>query len=89
MQAITKLRSLGIKVELYPENVKVGKQFQYADKRGILYAVIVGETELNEGKFALKNLVTGTQELLNFEDLKKALMSPAALKVSIRGMVSL
>jgi len=73
LQAITKLRSLGIKVELYPENVKVGKQFQYADKRGILYAVIVGETELNEGKFALKNLVTGTQELLNFEDLKKAL----------------
>jgi histidyl-tRNA synthetase len=73
LQAITKLRSLGIKVELYPENVKVGKQFQYADKRGILYAVLVGETELNEGKFALKNLVTGTQELLNFEDLKKAL----------------
>jgi len=73
LQAITKLRSLGIKVELYPENVKVGKQFQYADKRGILYAVLVGETELNEGKFALKNLVTGTQELLNFDDLKKAL----------------
>ena len=73
LQAITKLRSLGIKVELYPENVKVGKQFQYADKRGILYAVIVGETEINEGKFALKNLVTGTQELINFENLKKAL----------------
>lgn len=73
LQAITKLRSLGIKVELYPDNVKVGKQFQYADKRGILYAVIVGETEINEGKFALKNLVTGTQELINFENLKKAL----------------
>ena len=73
LKAITKLRSLGIKVELYPDNVKVGKQFQYADKRGILYAVIVGETEINEGKFALKNLVTGTQELINFENLKKAL----------------
>jgi histidyl-tRNA synthetase len=73
LKAITKLRSFGIKVELYPDNIKVGKQFQYADKRGIPYAVIVGETEMIEGKFALKNLVTGTQELLDFEDLKKAL----------------
>lgn len=73
MQAITKLRRLGIKVELYPDNVKVGKQFQYADKRGILFAIIVGETEMAEGKFALKNLVTGSQVLLNFEDLKKEL----------------
>jgi histidyl-tRNA synthetase len=73
LEAITKLRDSGIKVELYPDAVKVGKQFQYADKRGIPFAVIVGETEMSEGKFALKNLVTGTQELLNFEDLKNAL----------------
>ncbi len=73
MQAITKLRTLGIKVELYPDAVKVGKQFQYADKRGIQFAVIVGETEMNEGKFALKNLVSGTQELLDFEELIKHL----------------
>ena len=74
MKAITKLRSFGIKVELYPDNVKVGKQFQHADKRGILYAVIVGETEMNEGKFALKNLFTGEQALLDFEELKTALL---------------
>jgi histidyl-tRNA synthetase len=69
MQALTKLRRLGIKVELYPDNVKVGKQFQYANKRGILFAVIVGETEMTAGKFALKNLVTGTQELIDFDEL--------------------
>jgi histidyl-tRNA synthetase len=73
MKAIAKLRSLGIKVELYPDNVKVGKQFQHADKRGIPFAVIVGESEMNEGKFALKNLVTGEQVLLDFEGLKLAL----------------
>jgi len=55
IQAITKLRSFGIKVELYPDNVKVGKQFQHADKRGIPYAVIVGESELNEEKFSKTN----------------------------------
>ena len=75
MKAITKLRNFGIKVELYPDAVKVGKQFMHADKRAIKYAVIVGETEMNEGKFALKNLVSGEQVLLNFEDLKNALIN--------------
>jgi len=73
MKAITKLRSFGIKVELYPDNVKVGKQFQHADKRGIPFAVIVGETEMKEGKFALKNLISGEQVLLDFEGLKATL----------------
>ena len=73
MKAITKLRSFGVKVELYPDNVKVGKQFQHADKRGIPFAVIVGESEMNEGKYALKNLVSGEQVLLDFEGLKLAL----------------
>ena len=73
MQAITKLRNFGIKVELYPDTSKVGKQFQHADKRGILFAVIVGETQMNEGKFALKNLISGEQVLLDFEGLKIAL----------------
>ena len=75
MKAITKLRNFGIKVELYPDAVKVGKQFLHADKRAIKYAVIVGETEMNEGKFALKNLVSGEQVTLNFEELKNALIN--------------
>ncbi len=75
MKAITKLRNFGIKVELYPDAVKVGKQFLHADKRAIKYAVIVGETEMNEEKFALKNLVTGEQVSLNFEELKNALIN--------------
>ncbi|WP_304197006.1 histidine--tRNA ligase [Flavobacterium alvei] len=73
MKAITQLRSFGIKVELYPDKAKVGKQFQHADKRGIPFAVIVGETEMSEGKFALKNLFSGEQNLLDFEGLKAVL----------------
>ncbi len=75
MKAITKLRNFGINVELYPDAVKVGKQFLYADKRAIKFAVIVGETEMNEDKFALKNLVSGEQVTLNFEELKNALIN--------------
>jgi len=74
MMAIKKLRDFGIKVELYPDNAKVAKQFQHADKRSIPFAVIVGETEMNEEKFALKNLVSGEQISLDFEGLKNALL---------------
>lgn len=73
MKAITELRKAGIKVEMYPDNVKVGKQFNHADKRNIPFAVIVGETEMKNNQFALKNLVSGEQVLLDFEALKKAL----------------
>ncbi len=73
LEAITKLRASNIKVELYPDSVKVGKQFMYADKRQIPFAVIVGETEMKEGKFALKNLVSGEQVLVDFDELRKRL----------------
>jgi histidyl-tRNA synthetase len=73
MKAIKKLRDFGIKVELYPDAVKVGKQFMHADKRAIKYAIIVGETEMNQGKFALKNLESGEQVTLSFDELKSTL----------------
>jgi histidyl-tRNA synthetase len=73
MKAIKKLRDFGIKVELYPDAVKVGKQFMHADKRAIKYAIIVGETEMNQGKFALKNLESGDQVTLSFDELKSTL----------------
>ena len=74
MKAIKELRNSGIKVEMYPDNAKVSKQFTHADKRKIPFAVIVGENEMNENKFALKNLTSGEQFSLTFEELKKALI---------------
>ncbi|MEC5167006.1 histidyl-tRNA synthetase [Flavobacterium sp. PL11] len=73
MQAISKLRNTGIKVELYPDNTKVAKQFQYADKRGIPYAIIIGEQEIESNLYSLKNLVSGEQVLLDFDQLQAAL----------------
>jgi histidyl-tRNA synthetase len=74
LQAIQKLRASGIKVELYPDNTKVAKQFQHADKRGIPFAVIIGEQEMASNSYSLKNLVTGEQVSLDFENLLKALL---------------
>lgn len=71
MKAITKLRQKGVKAELYPDNTKFKKQMQYADKRGIKYAVIAGESEIEKEAFNLKNLETGEQELVDFESILK------------------
>jgi len=73
MEAITKLRANGIKVELFPDAVKVGKQFTYADKRQIPFAVTTGETEIEQQKFGLKNLISGEQVMVDFKELEKAL----------------
>ena len=74
MQAIQKLRAAGVKVELYPDNAKMAKQFQHADKRNIPFAVIAGEKEMKSNSYALKNLVTGEQITVDFESLKAALL---------------
>jgi histidyl-tRNA synthetase len=75
MKAITVLRQAGIKVELYPDAVKMSKQFQYADKRGIPFAVIVGDQEMENNQYSLKNLVSGEQQSFSFDELKKILLN--------------
>ena len=73
MRAIAALRKEGVKVEMYPDNVKVGKQFQHADKRGIRFAVIAGETEISKGIFSLKDLKSGEQFTVDLIALKSSL----------------
>ncbi|MFV8270335.1 histidine--tRNA ligase [Flavobacterium sp. GT2N3] len=74
MKTIKDLRNSGIKVEMYPDNAKIAKQFQHADKRGILFAVIAGEQEMASNSFLLKNLANGEQTSVDFEGLKNALL---------------
>lgn len=71
MKAINELRQKDIKAELYPDDTKFKKQMQYADKRGIKYAVIAGESEIEKEAFNLKNLETGEQELVDLETILK------------------
>ena len=58
------LRSKAISCELYHENTKFDKQFKYADKKSIQYAVIIGSKELAEQTCVIKNLKTGEQTTL-------------------------
>lgn len=69
LQAIGKLRDAGISAELFPDAVKVGKQFSYIDKREIPFAVIVGETEMKQNKYSLKTMSSGEQQSVSLERL--------------------
>ncbi|MCE1197774.1 MAG: histidine--tRNA ligase [Marinilabiliales bacterium] len=55
------LRSKGISAEIYPSADKMKKQLNYADKKGIGYVVLAGETEIQERSVTIKNMKTGEQ----------------------------
>tara|TARA_R110002074_G_scaffold35979_5_gene97961 strand:+ start:84 stop:1454 length:1371 start_codon:yes stop_codon:yes gene_type:complete len=67
--AVTKLRQKGIKAELYPDAAKMKKQMNYANRRNIPFVVLVGEEELNTESFTLKNMESGEQQKLQFNEL--------------------
>ncbi len=58
------LRANNIRSEIYHEQAKFDKQFKYAEKKAIGYAVIIGTQEMEEGTCTLKNLKTGEQSIL-------------------------
>jgi len=55
------LRNRGVRCEIYPEQAKFDKQFKYAEKKHIPYAVIIGTKELQEGNCNVKDLRKGEQ----------------------------
>ena len=69
MQAIKKLRANGVSAELYPDKKKMGKQFDYANKRNIPFVVVAGETEIANDLLALKSMKTGEQEDVSLQAL--------------------
>jgi histidyl-tRNA synthetase len=66
---LQELRNRGVAAEIFHENAKFDKQFKYAEKKNIGYAVIIGENELAAGTCVVKNLTTGTQETISREAL--------------------
>ncbi|MCL5245417.1 histidine--tRNA ligase [Cellulophaga sp. 20_2_10] len=62
LQLVTELRKNGIKADVYPSSVKMQKQMKYANKRNVPYVVIIGEQELADGSFVVKNMEKGDQQ---------------------------
>ncbi len=63
------LRKRGISTEVYPDSCKLKKQFDYADRKGIPFLSICGESEKESGTVQIKNLATGQQESFAKDDI--------------------
>ena len=55
------LRKAGLRVDLYPDIDRYGRQFKYAEERRIRYAVLASPRELEAGVIAVKDLASGEQ----------------------------
>ena len=58
---IDMFRKQNKKVFVYPDDVKLNKQFSYANKHNASFAVIMGENEFNNNEIIIKNMIDGSQ----------------------------
>lgn len=68
MRVLAETRAAGVNAEIYPDASKMKKQMQYADKKGIQFVALCGETERNSNVVTVKNMATGEQQTLSIED---------------------
>lgn len=69
LSILSKLRQQNIKSEIFPEDAKLKKQMNYANKKGVPYVLMIGENEIREGKYQLKNMETGEQSALDIDGI--------------------
>jgi histidyl-tRNA synthetase len=67
------LRNQHVKVEVYPDNKKFKKQMDFANRSGVKYVGIVGETEVQNNFVKIKNMQSGEQENVASNHLAKLL----------------
>jgi histidyl-tRNA synthetase len=75
IKLLAALRKAGVKSELYPDDTKLKKQMNYANKKNIPFVIMMGSDEIEAGKFLLKNMADGTQEALSSSDIVKQIHS--------------
>ncbi len=66
---LQKIRAAGIAAEMYPSVSKLAKQLDYANKKKIPFAIIIGSEEVESGLLTFKNLEAGTQEKLPLQNI--------------------
>jgi histidyl-tRNA synthetase len=73
MDLAAELRKSGIDCEIYPTSAKIQKQMKYANDRGVKYTILLGENELLNKSVLLKNMTSGAQKEISFDEIIMAL----------------
>jgi histidyl-tRNA synthetase len=66
---LTKIRAAGISAEIYPDQSKIKKQLDYANKKAIPFTLVIGSEEIQSGLLAFKNMESGVQQKLSIDDV--------------------
>jgi histidyl-tRNA synthetase len=69
LRLLADLRANGVAAEIYPDAGKMKKQMEWANRRGVPRVVIIGEDELAKGVATVKNMQSGEQQQVRFEEL--------------------
>jgi histidyl-tRNA synthetase len=75
LRLAAELRSADVRVEVYPEPDKLGKQFKYAASRGVRFVLVEGADERARQEVTVKNMVTGEQVSVPRTELRERLTS--------------
>ncbi len=76
LHTVSQLRKAGIKAEIYPDQAKLKKQLNYANKKNIPYVLMIGSEEMKKGIGSLKNMKTGKQKEIPMEKVVRELSGP-------------
>lgn len=68
-----KLREEGVTAQVYFDEGKMGKKFNYADKLNIPYAIVIGEEEVQTELYSLRNMETGEQKSISLKEIVNCL----------------
>lgn len=66
-----KLRDFGIKVDLEMNNKKLKKSLDFCNKENIPYVIILGEDEITNNSFKLKDMIKKEEYIINMNELEK------------------
>ena len=70
LNSMSNLRYQGIICELYPLNVKIKKQLDYANKKNFDFVILIGEEEVKNDSYILKNMSSGEQNSYKIDTLE-------------------
>ena len=80
IQLSTRLRAAGVRTQLYTEQKKFKAKMNYADKIGVPYVVFLGDDEVSAGVVACKDMVSGEQTTLPFDETLQRIREGLALR---------
>lgn len=70
LPVVRALRESGISCEIYPDALKLRKQFDYADRKSVPFISITGGDEMQQGLVNIKNLSSGEQKSFGKDDIE-------------------